>query len=183
METPPVQTMTNGSLSDIQMYLHLEALRRFNEDARNVKRQVAEQARLWLDAKCEYQREYARLANLTKCIAMRVALDAKRQPDVEKGNQALKDVAYMRSKISSDQRPSAIDTKMVEQCHQQLESSHKSRQKLSQQQRNFAESHEALRALRIAVDTLENGLEIATVQAMDQLVEQLLPRPEPARRD
>ncbi|KAH8419701.1 hypothetical protein KR009_001304 [Drosophila setifemur] len=180
METPPdTKVEITPPMDDIQRYLHLEAARRFKEDELNVRRQVEEQARQWLDAKCEYQREYARLSRLTKCIAQRVAIDAMRSSDAEKRQQALADIAQMRAKISSDQRPTQVDAKVLEHCQAELERRHsKPREQLSRQQRNFAENHNVLRSLRTSVEALENILEMAMVQAMNQQVQQLLPPPE-----
>ncbi|XP_002100128.2 augmin complex subunit dgt4 [Drosophila yakuba] len=182
METPPTPTMTTppsltteGTMDDIQYLLHLEAMRRFQEDGRNVKRQVEEQVRIWLDAKCEYQREFGRLAKLLKCGALQATVDAHRVSDVKQLSQAAKDVASLQSKLCSALRPAILDSYDVEQCLEQLNTTHKPRLNLCRQQREFAQNQEALRSLRTAVDGLENGMEMGMIQAMDRLVEDLLP--------
>ncbi|XP_016946204.1 augmin complex subunit dgt4 [Drosophila biarmipes] len=171
--TPP--PWAPEGMDDIQYLLHLEAMRRLEEDSRNVKRQVEEQVRTWLDAKCEYQREFGRLARLLKCASLQTAVDAQRAPDVDKIEQAARDVASLRSKLSSDLRPATLDSKDVEQCREQLRSAHKPRLNLSRQQREFAQNQEAFNGLRTAVDGLENGMELGVMQAMDRLVDDLLP--------
>eukprot|EP00099_Drosophila_melanogaster_P006610 NP_001259231.1 dim gamma-tubulin 4, isoform B [Drosophila melanogaster] len=182
METPPTPTTTTppsltteGTMDDIQYLLHLEAMRRFQEDSRNVKRQVEEQVRIWLDAKCEYQRDFGRLARLLKCGALQAAVDAHRVSDVNQVDQAAKDIASLRSKLGSDLRPAILDSNDVKQCLEHLNTTHKPRLNLCRQQREFAQNQEALRSLRTAVDGLENGMEMGMIQAMDRLVEDLLP--------
>ncbi|XP_037725702.1 augmin complex subunit dgt4 [Drosophila subpulchrella] len=178
METSPTSTSITPpeGMDDIQYLLHLEAMRRYQEDSRNVKRQVEEQVQTWLDAKYEYQRDFGRLARLLKCAALQKAVDAQRVPDVDKIEQAAKDIASLRSKLSSDLRPATLNSKDVEQCREHLKTSHaKPRQNLSRQQREFAQNQEAFNGLRTAVDGLENGMELGMMQAMDRLVDDLLP--------
>ncbi|XP_016980113.1 augmin complex subunit dgt4 [Drosophila rhopaloa] len=181
METPPTPSSSTppnfeagDDMDDIQRLLQLEAMHRFQEDSRNVKRQVEEQVRLWLDAKCDYQREFGRLARLLKCAALQTAVDAQRPPDVESIAQAAKDIASLRSKLNSDLRPTCLDSKELEQCQEQLNTAHKPRSNLCRQQRVFAQNQEALKDLSTAVDGLENGLEVGIMQGMDRLVDDLL---------
>ncbi|KAH8273511.1 hypothetical protein KR018_009056, partial [Drosophila ironensis] len=169
-------TVSDNQDEDIQTLLRLEAVRRSAEDARNVHKQVEEQARLWLEAKCDYQREYARLASLTKCIGLRVALDRKRPVDAPMLQQAAKDASDTAAKISGVQNAAALGAHVLEQCKEQLASKHQARTMLSRQQSNLAENHECLRTLQMAEEVLESGLELAIEQAMDQFVAQPLPR-------
>ncbi|KAH8368332.1 hypothetical protein KR084_010157 [Drosophila pseudotakahashii] len=171
--TPP--TSAPAGMDDIQYLLHLEAMRRFQEDSRNVKRQVEEHVRTWLDAKCEYQREFGRLARLLKCGALQTAVDAQRLPDVDQIAQAARDIESLQTKLSSDLRPATLDAKDVEQCAEQLNTVHKARPNLCRQQREFAQNQEAFNGLRTAVDAVENGMEMGMMQAMDRLVHDLLP--------
>ncbi|XP_017012054.2 augmin complex subunit dgt4 [Drosophila takahashii] len=171
--TPP--RSTPEGMDDIQYLLHLEAMRRFQEDARNVKRQVEEQVRSWLDAKCEYQREFGRLARLLKCGALQTTVDAQRCPDVQQIAQASKDIESLRSKLSSDLRSASLDSRDLEQCLEQLNTAHKPRPNLRRQQREFAQNQEAFNALRTAVDAAENGMEMGMMQVMDRLVADLRP--------
>ncbi|KAH8345186.1 hypothetical protein KR059_008191 [Drosophila kikkawai] len=166
----------DNDMEDIQRLLNLEAMCRFQEDAQNVQRQVQEKAREWLDVKYEYQQEYARLARLIKCIGMRVAVDTRSsRVDQDKLKQTLTMLNSLRTKIASDVRPASLDAGVVDQCQQQLDTVHKPRTQLSRQKWEFAEIQEALQELRTSVDGLENGLELHTMQAMDQMVAELLP--------
>lgn len=184
--TPPTPTRptshvaSDTGMDDIQRLLNLEAMCRFQDDAQNVQRQVQEKAREWLRTKYEYQQEYARLTRLIKCIGMRVAVDNRTGVDEENYAQTLKVVKNLRAKICSDVRAASLDASVVEQCQLQLDTVHKPRSQLSRQKREFAEIQEALQDLRTSVDGLENGLELNTTQAMDQMVAELLP---PARRN
>ncbi|KAH8289161.1 hypothetical protein KR054_001061 [Drosophila jambulina] len=174
--TSSTTTTPDTGMEDIQRLLNLEAMCRFQEDAHNVQRQVQEKAREWLDAKYEYQQEYARLTRLINCIGMRVAVDTRSSlADEEKLKQTLKMLSNLRAKIASDVRPASLDEGVVRQCQQQLDTVHKPRAQLSRQKREFAEIQEALRELRTSVDGLENGLELHTMHAMDQMVAELLP--------
>ncbi|XP_017045922.1 augmin complex subunit dgt4 [Drosophila ficusphila] len=183
METPPTPTLSTppaalveGEMDDIQYLLHLEAMRRFQEDNRHIKRQVEEQARLWLDAKCEYNREFARLTRLLKCAALQKAVDGQRvNSDVDHVARAENDIESLRSKLSRYLPPASVASKEMELCLEQLKTAHKPRLDLSRQQREFAQNQEALKGLRTAVDALENGLEIGIMQGMDHLIEDLLP--------
>ncbi|KAH8245332.1 hypothetical protein KR032_009095 [Drosophila birchii] len=186
--TPPTPTKTitttntatgSGSgMEDIERLLNLEAMCRFQEDAKNVQRQVQEKAREWLEVKSEYQREYARLTRLIKCIGMRVAVDTRSTSvDQEKLKQTLKMLNNLRTKIDSDVRPATLDAGVVEQCQQQLDTVHQPRSQLSRQKREFADIQEALQKVRTSVEGLENGLELHTMQAMDQMVAELHPAP------
>nr|AAG10265.1 EG0007.10-like protein [Drosophila erecta] len=162
-------------MDDIQYLLHLEAIRRFQEDSRNVKRQMEEQLHIWLDTKCEYQREFGRMARILRCGALQAAVDAHRGSDVKQIEQAAKDIASLLSKLSNDLRPAILDSNDVEHGLDQLNSSHKPRLNLCRQQRECAQNQEALRSLRTAVDGLENGMEMGMAQAINRLVEDLLP--------
>jgi len=102
-------------------------------------------------------------------------VDAQRVPDVDKIEQAAKDIDSLRSKLSSDLRPATLDSKDLEQCLEHLKTAHKPRLNLSRQQREFAQNQEAFNGLRTAVDGLENGMELGMMQAMDRLVDDLLP--------
>ncbi|KAH8388671.1 augmin complex subunit dgt4-like [Drosophila serrata] len=186
ISTPPTPTRApratstvmpaDSGMEDIQRLLNLEARCRFQEDAQNVQRQVQDKARDWLDAKYEYQQEYSRLARLINCIGMRVAIDTRSTSlDEEKLKQTLKMINNLRTRIASDLRPASLDASVVVHCQQQLDTVHKPRFQLSRQKREFAEIQKALQELRTSVDALENGLELHTMQAMDQMVTELLP--------
>lgn len=162
-------------MDDIQRLLNLEAMCRFQADAQNVQRIMQEKSLQWLDAKYEFQQEYARLARLIKCVGMRVAVDSSSEVDKENSVRTLEVLKNLRAKIDGNVRPANLNVNVVEMCQQKLDTVHKPRLELSREKREFAEIQEALQDLRTAVDGLENGFEINTLRAMDQMVGELLP--------
>ncbi|KAI8036153.1 augmin complex subunit dgt4 isoform X1 [Drosophila gunungcola] len=172
--TPPAVS-ERDDMKDIQLLLQLEATRRFQEDRRNVRRQVEEQARQWQDVKFKYRQAYQRLARLLKCAALQTAVDAKRASDVNQIAQAAKDIDGLRSSLNRNLRPASLDTTKLDQCLEQLSTAHKPRSNLSRQHRESAHNQETLKDLRIAVDCAEYDLELGITKAMNRIVDDLLP--------
>ncbi|EDW37490.1 GL21391 [Drosophila persimilis] len=167
----------NNGLEDIQYLIHLEAIKRFTEDNKNVQRNVEEHARNWLDAKCEYQSHYQRLVGIAKCTLLRNAADAQKSVSLDQAPPCIaSDVKMLASKIDSDKEPTMLDQQTIEQCRIKLETGHRARSQLRKQQQNCADNHEALKSVHASVELVENGLEAAILQALDNPVSELPPR-------
>lgn len=170
---------TNSDLDDIQYLLHLESLKRYTEEAKNMQRQVEEHARNFVEAKRQYQREFARLVSLSKNINLCETLDANssRILDTHVANTSLK-LSEMSAALANEKRPNEMDMRILEECKLQLERKHRPRIKLAKHQINVASNREALKTLRTTLDNVENGFELSTLATMDQLTIELQP-PQP----
>ncbi|BFG02314.1 augmin complex subunit dgt4 [Drosophila madeirensis] len=176
METSSSFVATDNGLEDIQYLMHLEALKRFNDDKKIVQRNVEESARNWLEAKCEYQRHYSRLVRVAKCTMLGNAIAAQKGVAPDQVAHISSDVRTLASKISSDKQATVLDQNAIEKCTVNLETGHRARSLLSKQQRNCAENMETHKSLQESVEFVENGLEAATLKALDNPVSELPPR-------
>ncbi|KAH8265940.1 hypothetical protein KR038_009490 [Drosophila bunnanda] len=163
-------------MDDIQHLLNLEAMCRFQAEAQYLQHKVQDKALEWIATKYQYQQEYTRLTRLIRCVGMRLAIDTRSDNvDKEKYVQTIKVCNKLREEIGSDVHPARLSTSVVDKCQQQLDTVHKPRAQLTRQTQEFADIQEALQDLEEAVNGLENGFELNTMRAMDQMVGELLP--------
>ncbi|KAL7743759.1 hypothetical protein ACLKA6_016819 [Drosophila palustris] len=166
----------NNGMDDIQYFLHLESLKRYTEEAKDVHRQVEDHVRIFSDAKREYKREFIRLTDMNKHVMLCNALQAKNthintHTQVER---TASELSQAINKIASDNRPSKLDVHVLEECKKHLQTKHKQpRDKLTKHQLNVATNREILQALCTTVDNVEKSFETATLVAMDQFTNEL----------
>ncbi|XP_034119046.1 augmin complex subunit dgt4 [Drosophila albomicans] len=176
--TPPANNSnsnSNNDMDDIQYLLHLEAIKRYKDDEKEMHRQVEEQARIYMDAKREYQREYARLANLNKQLLLSDALQAPQtQINDTQVDDTIRKLSTSSAILSRTSRPTELDVRVLEECKEQLQRQHcKPRDQLAQYQRNFAENRETLKSVCSTLDNVEKNFEKATLVAMDQYIKEM----------
>ncbi|XP_023162846.1 augmin complex subunit dgt4 [Drosophila hydei] len=161
---------TSNGLEDIQYLLHLESLKRYTEQAKNMHRQAEEHARHFVDAKREYQREYTSLVNLSKHVDLREILEAKSTEIAAAQVSSLPaQLDGISAALSNDRRPTEFDVQTLEECKQQLQSNHRPRTKLTNQHK-FTKNREAFKTLHTMIKSVENGFQLSTLAAMDQMI-------------
>ncbi|KAH8396476.1 hypothetical protein KR222_011158, partial [Zaprionus bogoriensis] len=169
----------SSAQDDILYLLHLEALKRYFDESRDMHRQVEEQTRVFLEAKQEYTQEFRRLVSLRKQVLLCEALDAKQTPiDDSQVKRTLDDLARVGAKLASDQRPIALDARTLDDCKSQLLAQHKPRRQLAKQQLNIAENRETLSAVCSSLENVEGVFETATLLAIDHFSGDMRPPPE-----
>ncbi|KAH8387964.1 hypothetical protein KR093_010582 [Drosophila rubida] len=167
--------VASNSMDDIQYLLHLDSIKRYTDEEKDVQRQVEDQMRIYQEAKREYQREYARLANFNKQVLLCEALQA---PQTQINDCHVDDTIEKLRKssaiLSSRKRPTELDARALEECRKQLEQQHSQpRQQLAQQHGNFTENRDTLRQVCGTLDSVENNFETATLLAVEQYTKQL----------
>ncbi|XP_020805587.1 augmin complex subunit dgt4-like [Drosophila serrata] len=176
MDLPTKASYIVTDMDDIQHLLNLEAMCRFQAETESVHNKVQDKALEWIGTKYQYQQEYTRLIRLVKCVGMCVAIDKTfDNVDKEKSVQTIKVLNKLRTGVGSDVHPARLNASVVDKCQQQLDTVHNPRAHLSRQKQEFAEIQKALQDLGKAVDGLENGFELNTMRALDQMVGELVP--------
>ncbi|KAH8290081.1 hypothetical protein KR044_009627, partial [Drosophila immigrans] len=170
MDATPPACSTSNTMDDIEYLLHLEAIKRHGDERKEIQRQVEEQMRIYQDAKRDYGREYARLAQFQKKVLLGKALQ---EPQTQIDDSHADDTSAKLNKSSSiiarTNRPTALDERVLEQCKRQLQQQHGQRRlQLAQHQQNFAENCETLNQVCSKLDIVETKFETATLVAMDQ---------------
>ncbi|XP_022210375.2 augmin complex subunit dgt4 [Drosophila obscura] len=173
---PSTFIATENGIEDIQYLMHLEAIKRFTDDNKNVQGNVEEQARNWQDAKCEYQSHYSRLVRISKCCLLANAAATQKSVATDQVARMANDVRTLASKISSDKQATILNQNAMEQSTINLKTGHRARSLLSKQQRNCADNQETLKSVHESVELVENRLEATTVLALDNLIRELPPR-------
>ncbi|EDW06027.1 augmin complex subunit dgt4 [Drosophila mojavensis] len=164
------ENSTNNGLEDVQYLLHLESLKRYTEQAKNMHRQTEEHARHFVEAKREYQREYTSLVSLSKNVDLRELLEAKSSEIAAARMASLPaQLEEVSTALSSEKRPTELDNQILEECKQQLENHHRPRNKLSNQHK-FTKNREAFKSLHTMIQNVENGFQLSTLAAMDQMI-------------
>ncbi|EDV92259.1 augmin complex subunit dgt4 [Drosophila grimshawi] len=161
---------------DIQYLLHLEAVKRFVEEKKNVYRQVEEHVRNYIEAKLEYKHEFERLVNLVTQVKLCSAMEEqKKLIDVKYVTNVSDQLSKICEKISSDKRPIDLDEHTLDEFKLQLEKEQRPRTKLTKQQLSYANNRETLNSLRTMLDKAENDFQKTTLAAINQLTIDLQP--------
>uniref|UniRef100_A0A034VB87 Uncharacterized protein n=1 Tax=Bactrocera dorsalis TaxID=27457 RepID=A0A034VB87_BACDO len=165
----------NGSGSgteDIQYLLYLETLRRFRDDELNIKRQVDEKTRQYLEVKEEYLQLYAKYVKLTTLAATRCALLGDNHLPFDKIAAADKDILAITQKLATGDVVETISENAVRECRDKLEAC-ESHEKLKQLSHELAESKATVRAVQSSTETVEATIETATLQSLDYFVDEV----------
>ncbi|XP_030382125.1 augmin complex subunit dgt4 [Scaptodrosophila lebanonensis] len=165
----------NHNMDDIERLMYLEARVRYQDEIKNVQRQVQQHAQKWIDKKMEYEKEYARLSSLLKHCATRRALDAKGIIDTEQALSTSSHIEAISSKISTEKCPTMLDERVLEDCKEQLLLDHRARTLLTKEQCNLSKNRETLRSVQGKLESVENVLETATMQGIEQFVGEFQP--------
>ncbi|XP_004530449.1 augmin complex subunit dgt4 [Ceratitis capitata] len=165
-------SVTSSGTDDIQYLLYLEALRRFRDDETNIKRQVDEKNRQYLEAKEEYLQLYSKYVKLTTLAATRCALLTDNHLPSAKISEADKEIAAIAHKLSSGDVIETINASEVEECKTKLAAceKHDNLKKLCDE---LAESKATVRAVQSSTETVEATIETATLQSLDYFVEEV----------
>nr|XP_014093958.1 augmin complex subunit dgt4 [Bactrocera oleae] len=164
----------NGSVSgteDIQYLLYLETLRRFRDDEINIKRQVDEKTRQYLEVKEDYLQLYAKYVKLTTLAATRCALLTDTQLPSDKIASADKELLAITQKLATGDVVEMISETAVKECKDKLEACEA--HELKQLSHELAESKATVRAVQSSTETIEATIETATLQSLDYFVEEV----------
>ncbi|XP_011189685.2 augmin complex subunit dgt4 [Zeugodacus cucurbitae] len=179
--TTPTSTSSIGSISpnsaasgteDIQYLLYLETLRRFRDDELNIKRQVEEKTRQYLEVKEDYLQLYAKYVKLTTLAATRCALLTDNHLSCEKIANASKEVQAITKKLATGDVVEAISETAVKTCKHKLDAT-KAHEKLKQLSHELAESKATVRAVQSSTEAVEATIETATLQSLDYFVDEV----------
>lgn len=161
-----MEAKTNEERPDIQYLLHLEALKRYYEETKDLQRQVEEQTRIYLEAKQEYNDELRRMVELRKQMLLNDAVDAPTPTelivDSSKVKAAMESLKKLTEKMQSDKQPADMDPRMLAEFKKELALRHKARTQLARQQGNFAENLDTFNTVTTSLDTMEGIFEATT---------------------
>ncbi|XP_053951597.1 augmin complex subunit dgt4 [Anastrepha ludens] len=159
----------NTGMEDIQYLLYLETLRRFRDDETNIKRQVDEKTRQYLEVKENYLQLYAKYVKLTTLAATRCALLTDNPLPIATVTAANNEIDAAARKLASGDMMEPINEVDVVQCRDKL-SACKTHEKLKQLKRELAESKTTVRAIQTSAETVDATIETATLQSLDNFV-------------
>lgn len=157
---------------DIQYLLYLETLRRFRDDEINIKRQVEEKTRQYLEIKEDYLQLYAKYVKLTTLAATRCALLTDNHLPFEKIAIADKEILAISQKLANGDVVETISEAAVKECRDKLDAC-KAHEKLKQLSHELAESKATVRTIQSSTETVEATIETATLQSLDYFVDEV----------
>ncbi|XP_067634733.1 augmin complex subunit dgt4 [Eurosta solidaginis] len=164
---------TSAGLEDIQYLLYLESLRRFRDDETNIKRQVEEKYRQYLEAKEDYIQLYGKYVKLTTLAATRIALlTTSHLPNSELVAAADKEISAISNKLSSGVIIENVTQTAVDDCKTKVAAC-EAHEKLKQLRHELTESKSTVRAVQAATETIESTIESATLQSLDFFVDEV----------
>lgn len=172
--------------ADIEYLMHVEALRRFYEESKDLERQVEDATRIYLDAKSQYMEEFTRIMELQKQILLnQAAAGAPPTPltcDDGKLKEALSNLQKLTVKIRSDKEPELMNPQRLEQLKNQLALRHNPRVKLAKRKGNLAGNLENLQTAGTQLDSMEAIFDANTQMTIDLFCDTVQP-PTHQKRD
>lgn len=164
--------MARGKQSaDIEYLMHVEALRRFYEESKDLERQVEEATRIYLDVKSQYIEEFARMMELQKQMFLNQAAagppPTPLKYDDSKVKEVLANLQKLSVKIRSDKGAESMNPQRLGEFKHKLALRHNPREKLAKRKGNLAWNLENLQTAGTQLDSIEAIFNATTQMTID----------------
>lgn len=165
--------------ADIEYLMHVEALRRFYEESKDLERQVEDATRIYLDAKSQYMEEFTRMMKLQKQILLNQAADGPPPTpltcDDSKLKEAMANLQKLTVKIRNDKAPEPMNPQRLGSFKNQLALRHNPRAKLAKRKGNLAGNLENLHIAGTQLDSMEAIFDANTQMTIDVFCDTVQP--------